>query len=138
VGDEQVGSNTMAEIINIKHISKSLELYNSIKEHTVNIAYCGLSYTYWARIFPIIQDMENYSILGKPRELIVKGNRPLTIDRYRLYLKEKTNKNYPHRGYVEALRALRTGHYNYLACWCEPKLCHLSVIIEAFEWDIYD
>ena len=110
------------KIINVKH-------YRNKKLDIKNVAYCGLSYGYWADIYPVIKDMQDLSVLGKPRKLIVRGNLTATMANYRIWLFTRLEK--PRiRG---ALISIHNGNYNALACWCKPRDCHCDIILEAAE-----
>jgi len=108
------------DIINIKLIrAKTLD---------IKVAYCGLNYNYWRKIFPIMNQMDNFGMFGKPRHLIVHGDRDTTVDvNYRRYLTLLFNGDKKEKIYA-GLRALR--EYDALACWCAPLKCHCNVI-----WD---
>ncbi len=110
----------MTEIINIKH-RKPLE---------GKVAYCGLNFEYWSGLFPIMLEMEDLSVLGKPHACIVRGNRELTIKKYRQWLWNNMNRD----EIVVALRRIASGEFDAIACWCKPLACHCDVIISASEW----
>ena len=76
--------------------------------------------------------MSDYSLLGKPRELIVRGDREKTINNYRLWLWQKINGDYSHLYYSQ----LYDLHYfNALACWCWAKeMPRCEIIVKAVEW----
>lgn len=129
--------DSVIDIINIKTVTE-LEL-NSYKY----IAYCGNNNNYWKAIYPIINLMADYSILGKPRNLIVRGNRPQTLENYRLYLDERLAGTYyldnkpfvPNRQeeFIKALQQLRDNNVDALACWCAPLGCHCEIIREHLQ-----
>jgi hypothetical protein len=113
-----INRSTM-KILNIKTL-KSID--------DMHIAYCGNNYKYWAKHYPIILKCTDFSVLGKPRELIVRGNRPLTCNNYEEYLRNllrsklKTKYEY----YLYELQ-----QYDAVACWCSPLECHTSRIIKV-------
>ena len=113
------------KILNIKDL-KTIE--------GMKVAYCGLNYKYWCTIFPIVKQMADFSILGKPKNLIVKGHRPQTIKNYEEYLKLALSDVSLRRVTLsDALVLLK--EYDALACWCAPLQCHCDVIINYITED---
>jgi len=108
------------KIMNIKH-REPLE---------GKVAYCGLSPEYWVQHFPVIREMVDLSVLGKPRRLIVRGDRPATMENYRRWLW----KNIDRREIRDALRRIGDGEFDAIACWCKPLACHCDVILKAAQW----
>jgi len=105
------------DIINIKHTKTIVN----------KVAYCGLNYNYWRSKFPIMNHMADFSILGKPKHLIVRGNRPQTCSNYKAYLIKRLNEP----AILSALHKLKG--YDALACWCAPLQCHCEVIRDIID-----
>ena len=110
----------MTIIINIKHR----------KPVVGKVAYCGLSPEYWASHFPQVGEMEDLSVLGKPRHLIIRGNRERTIENYRQWLWQNINRE----AIRVALYRIGSGEFDAIACWCKPLACHCDVILSAASW----
>ena len=120
----------MVTIVNIKLI-KNIDEFDD--EDIV--AYCGNNKDYWATRFPIINMMLDYSVLGKPRSLIVRGDRQATINNYKEYLQLalsdiSINRSLPITKGIQDLKTLKPTH---LACWCAPLDCHCEVIREYLQ-----
>jgi len=110
----------MTRIINVKH-----------REPIVGVvAYCGLSPEYWVQHFPLVGKMEDLSVLGKPRHLIIRGNRPQTIENYRQWLW----RNIDREDIFNTLLRIGSGDFDAIACWCKPLACHLEVVLRAAQW----
>ena len=112
----------MTEIVNCKS-----SRYENLFDEFPKIAYCGLSFEYWGKIYPAILDMTDLSQLGKPKRLIVRGDRPTTIANYRRYLWSVIDRDI----IKQALLRIGSGEFDAVACWCVPKLCHCTVILSA-------
>lgn len=107
------------DILNIK----TLRTTGNLK-----VAYCGLNYEYWATRYPIVLKCADFSVLGKPRQLIVRGNRPLTCNNYEEYLRNLLRSKLKDK-YTKILKELQS--YDAVACWCSPLECHTSRIIKV-------
>lgn len=117
----------MTKILNIKGMRSTVSLSGAV-------AYCGLSPDYWIQHYPIIQQMIDLSVLGKPRHLIIKGNRPATIENYRAWLWS----NIRRKDIADALRRVGRNEFDAVACWCTPLKCHCEVILSAAKWLVAD
>jgi hypothetical protein len=109
------------EILNIKTL-KSVD--------GKRIAYCGNNYAYWSTRYPIVLECTDFSVLGKPKQLIVRGDRPTTCNNYEEYLRNLLRSKLNGK-YVDILTKLSS--YDAVACWCHPLECHTSRIIKVME-----
>ena len=115
----------MTEIVNVKW-----SRHRSLLTEYSSIAYCGLSYDYWRKIYPAMDGMEDLSVLGKQRKFIVKGNVPRTMDNYRTWLWRTINA----KAIAHALLRIGSGEFDAIACWCRPSMCHTEIILDAAKY----
>ena len=123
------------KILNIRN-SSDIRKAISLKK---KIAYCGNNYDWWCNRYMLLKYADDYSYFGKPKALIVRGDRDLTCSNYYDYFKrvlmdtakltssaDEHNSVYD-RTYAKMKELM---HYDYLLCWCAPQRCHVAEIIK--------
>jgi hypothetical protein len=89
-----------------------------IKPNDPSIFYCGREFGGW-----------NGSILGNLFYLSSEDKREECVDKYRKWLFKQIELN--NEPIINAIKRIKED--SKLGCWCYPKLCHCSVIIEAWK-----
>lgn len=74
-------------------------------------------------------------ILGNPFKIGIDGNREYVVNvLYRKWLWEQMNHNPKVYDELERLAGIARESDLVLICWCDPALCHASMVKKAIEW----
>lgn len=101
-------------------------LYNNLKEWTDNA-----NNVYIGRAGVVFINSERFpkksSIFANPFKIGKDGSREEVIQKYKIYMTEKLDKD---KNLVGELLKLKN---KILGCWCCPKYCHGHVLLELIE-----